>query len=346
MQCSTATELGLQLYEFSGVNTLASSSSASDVGNSPSSGSVSTGAPYTLVVTGMLTRASTNFDSWSVPLTEGCDFPVHGLVTDAGAFGVITSTGSYAASATTHASGTPLWRGQIASFYERPKLTVMKHVVGGTAHASDFNITVTGGFVAPWAVFPGSETGTTVTLDAGGYSVSESAIDGYQASLSDDCSGSIDAGQSKTCTITNTYAPTPTPTGTFTPTATATSTYTPTPTATSTYTPTPTETHTPTATETHTPTATSTHTPTPTNTPNPALTVEKSSTTSSISATGAVDYSYLVTNTGNVTLSGIALVDDNTDSAPVCLVTTLAPAGDDDLQREPQRQPGRAGPGR
>ena len=58
----------------------------------------------------------------------------------------------------------------------------------------------------------------------------------------------------------------------------------------------------------------------------PALTVEKSSTTSSISATGAVDYSYLITNTGNVTLTGIALVDDNTDSAPVCLVTTLAPA--------------------
>ena len=58
----------------------------------------------------------------------------------------------------------------------------------------------------------------------------------------------------------------------------------------------------------------------------PALTVEKSSTTSSISATGAVDYSYLVTNTGNVTLTGIALVDDNTDAAPVCLVTTLAPA--------------------
>ena len=60
--------------------------------------------------------------------------------------------------------------------------------------------------------------------------------------------------------------------------------------------------------------------------PNPALTVAKSSTTSSLSAPGTVSYSYLVTNTGNVTLTGIALVDDNSDAAPVCLATTLAPS--------------------
>src|SRR2546428_145428 len=34
----------------------------------------------------------------------------------------------------------------------------------------------------------------------------------------------------------------------------------------------------------------------------PALTVDKSSTTTSLSAPAAVSYSYLVTNTGNVTL--------------------------------------------
>ena len=60
-------------------------------------------------------------------------------------------------------------------------------------------------------------------------------------------------------------------------------------------------------------------------TQSPALTVDKSSTTSILSAPGAVSYSYLLTNTGNVTLTGIALVDDNIDAAPVCLVTTLAP---------------------
>ena len=46
-----------------------------------------------------------------------------------------------------------------------------------------------------------------------------------------------------------------------------------------------------------------------------------------MSVPGAVDYSYLITNTGNVTLTGIALKDTNTDSAPVCLETTLVPAG-------------------
>ena len=39
------------------------------------------------------------------------------------------------------------------------------------------------------------------------------------------------------------------------------------------------------------------------------LSVEKSSTTSEVSVPGAVDYSYLITNTGNVTLTGIALKD-------------------------------------
>ncbi len=56
-----------------------------------------------------------------------------------------------------------------------------------------------------------------------------------------------------------------------------------------------------------------------------SMTVEKSSATTSISATGAVTYSYLLTNTGNVTLTGIALVDNHVDAAPVCVAVTLAP---------------------
>lgn len=58
---------------------------------------------------------------------------------------------------------------------------------------------------------------------------------------------------------------------------------------------------------------------------NAAMTVEKSSTTSSLSAPATVTYSYLVTNTGNVTLTGIGLVDDNDTAAGVsCPATTLA----------------------
>ena len=68
-----------------------------------------------------------------------------------------------------------------------------------------------------------------------------------------------------------------------------------------------------------------TDTATATATQSPSLTVEKSSTTSSITGPGAVTYSYLLTNDGNVTLTGIVLVDDNVDAAPVCAATTLAP---------------------
>src|SRR5207244_2554066 len=57
--------------------------------------------------------------------------------------------------------------------------------------------------VAP-ASFPGSEApGTTVSLNAGSYTVSETGPTGYTQSLSADCAGSIALGQVKTCTVTN-----------------------------------------------------------------------------------------------------------------------------------------------
>src|SRR5438093_13312252 len=63
-------------------------------------------------------------------------------------------------------------------------------------------MTVTGTTASP-ASFAGSESGAKVTLNPGSYSVSESGPGGYTASYSADCSGSIGAGQSKTCTVTN-----------------------------------------------------------------------------------------------------------------------------------------------
>jgi len=59
---------------------------------------------------------------------------------------------------------------------------------------------------------------------------------------------------------------------------------------------------------------------------NPAMTVVKSSTTSGLSAPATVPYSYLVTNTGNVTLTNISLSDDNDQNDMSCPATTLAPA--------------------
>jgi hypothetical protein len=52
--------------------------------------------------------------------------------------------------------------------------------------------------------FPGAESpGTTVTLDAGSYAVTENAVAGYSAAYGTTCSGTIAVGQTKTCTVTN-----------------------------------------------------------------------------------------------------------------------------------------------
>ena len=54
------------------------------------------------------------------------------------------------------------------------------------------------------ASFPGAEApGTTVTVDAGAYNVTETGPSGYAASYSADCAGTIAVGQTKTCTVTN-----------------------------------------------------------------------------------------------------------------------------------------------
>ena len=59
----------------------------------------------------------------------------------------------------------------------------------------------------------------------------------------------------------------------------------------------------------------------------PELTLVKSSTTTSIVVAGqVVPYSYLLTNTGNVTISALSVSDDNVDAPAVCVETTLAPA--------------------
>ena len=59
-------------------------------------------------------------------------------------------------------------------------------------------------------------------------------------------------------------------------------------------------------------------------TQNASMTVAKSSSTTNLSAPGTVSYSYLVTNTGNVALTGIALVDDNDNNNMSCPATSLA----------------------
>src|SRR5207247_836278 len=86
----------------------------------------------------------------------------------------------------------------------QPKLIVIQHVIndnGGTATAAGFTMSVTGSSPSP-ASFPGAESsGTTVALNAGSYSVSASSVTGYaQTGASTECSGTIAAGETRTCT--------------------------------------------------------------------------------------------------------------------------------------------------
>ena len=124
-----------------------------------------------------------------------------------------TATGTAVAGHYTNtgtATGTPPTSGNVTAtdnsdYYSTPRLIVIKHVInndGGTATASQFTLK-SGGINASPATFPGNEAGTTVTLDAGGYGVTETGPSGYTSSFSADCTGSIANGQTKTCTVTN-----------------------------------------------------------------------------------------------------------------------------------------------
>jgi hypothetical protein len=84
-------------------------------------------------------------------------------------------------------------------------LIVKKHVInddGGKKTASDFTMSVGGANVSD-SSFNGSEDGVSVTLDAGSYSVSEGSHTGYTETVGEGCLGTIEPGQTVTCTITN-----------------------------------------------------------------------------------------------------------------------------------------------
>lgn len=90
-----------------------------------------------------------------------------------------------------------------------PQLVVMKHVIndsGNVAVASDFTMLVNGTNVSS-SSFLGSESGVTVTLNAGNYSADEGNHAGYTKTLGVDCSGTIAIGETKTCAITNDDVP-------------------------------------------------------------------------------------------------------------------------------------------
>lgn len=88
-----------------------------------------------------------------------------------------------------------------------PRLTVIKHVVndnGGTAVAGNWTMNVAATDPSLPA-FAGAEApGTTITLSAGAFAVTESGgPDGYVQTSAVGCAGVIAVGESRTCTITN-----------------------------------------------------------------------------------------------------------------------------------------------
>jgi len=87
------------------------------------------------------------------------------------------------------------------------QLTIIKHVEGGTALASDFTMAIIGNSPSQ-NFFPGSELGTTINIQPGSYQVTEFAKSGYDITTTSDCSGIIAAGESKICTVTNNAIPT------------------------------------------------------------------------------------------------------------------------------------------
>ena len=94
---------------------------------------------------------------------------------------------------------------------ERPrlaKLTVIKQITndnGGDNVIADFQLFAVGSVVTPMT------SGVGTVLAAGNYSVTESGVNGYQASFSGDCNAAgqitLADGDDKTCTITNNDIP-------------------------------------------------------------------------------------------------------------------------------------------
>ncbi len=88
-------------------------------------------------------------------------------------------------------------------------LIVTKKVInegdGNSKQPSDFTIEIHGNNPSP-SLFPGNSSGTSVKLDMGMYSVTESGPSGYNSTSSMECSGAImSVVETVKCDITNTY---------------------------------------------------------------------------------------------------------------------------------------------
>lgn len=131
IQYATATRLGLQLFEYSGIDTLAplhASSSNSGNTNSPFTGNVTTTLANELLVAGITARTTTPVTAWSNGFVARYNFansqPPNSPSSYAGADRVAATAGSYGTSVT-FPGGNVRWRAQIVAFNPTPPISVL-----------------------------------------------------------------------------------------------------------------------------------------------------------------------------------------------------------------------------
>lgn len=165
-------------------------------------GGTATSSDFTMTINGITAEGGNSFPGTESPGTDKIVLPGTYNVTESG-------PDSYQSSFSTDCTGS-IALGQtktctVTNDDKPATLIVKKHVVndnGGNAVAGNFTMNVTGTNVSDDS-FPGSEAGTSITLDAGTFSVDENSFASYAKSIGANCSGTIAIGQTKTCTITN-----------------------------------------------------------------------------------------------------------------------------------------------
>ncbi len=145
----------------------------------------------------------------------GAESPGTTITVDANAAYTATESGGppgYSASSSPGCSGSLPPGGTATCTFtnndQAASLTVTKHVIndnGGGASAANFTMTVSGTAVPGGTTsFPGSEAGTTISLNAGTYTVTEAGPAGYTPSSGGACSAATASlGGSHACTFTN-----------------------------------------------------------------------------------------------------------------------------------------------
>ncbi|MBT8331843.1 MAG: hypothetical protein KJP06_05890, partial [Deltaproteobacteria bacterium] len=139
----TSTNLGIHIYEYSGISTsspLDQTNSANGNSATASTGSITTTYADELLIAGLVSNdREASFSSWANSFFERNDFHISsGKPGDKSGFGgadrIVSSTGTYSTSATVSGSGA--WRGQIVSFKEAQTVPDLSWSTG----SADFKI--------------------------------------------------------------------------------------------------------------------------------------------------------------------------------------------------------------